>query len=177
MELTFLRHAESEYNHLGVFQGRLNCSLSRDGIMKTREKAKSFDSSLYDICFSSPLMRTLQTSRILVPDLPLICDDRIIERNLGDWQNTPITVEKLNYLNHFHITPPNGESIQEISSRVQEFIDFLREKYQDKRILVITHAGIIYALQTSLDLDITPLDNLETLTISLSSKRLLKNKL
>ncbi len=85
MELTFIRHAESEFNHLGVFQGRLNCSLSKDGIMQTREKAKSFDSSLYDICFSSPLIRTLQTSRILVPDLPLVCDDRIIERNLGDY--------------------------------------------------------------------------------------------
>ena len=165
MELTFIRHAESEFNHLGVFQGRLNCSLSKDGITQTREKAKSFDSSLYDICFSSPLIRTLQTSRILVPDLPLVCDDRIIERNLGDWQNT---------LNQLHITPPNGESMQEILSRVQEFIDFLREKYHDKRILVITHAGIIYALQVALGLDIKPIDNLEELTINLSSKRLLK---
>lgn len=174
MELTILRHAESEFNHLGVFQGRLNCSLSKDGIMQTREKVKNFDSSLYDICFSSPLIRTLQTSRILVPDLPIVCDNRIIERNLGDWQNTPITVEKLNFLNQFHLTPPNGESMQEILSRVQEFIDFLREKYYDKRILVITHAGIIYALQVALDLDIKPIDNLEELTINLSSKRLLK---
>ena len=62
----------------------------------------------------------------------------------------------------------------EILSRVQEFIDFLREKYHDKRILVITHAGIIYALQVALGLDIKPIDNLEELTINLSSKRLLK---
>ncbi len=64
--------------------------------------------------------------------------------------------------------------MQEILSRVQEFIDFLREKYHDKRILVITHAGIIYALQVALGLDIKPIDNLEELTINLSSKRLLK---
>lgn len=174
MELTFLRHAESEFNHLGIFQGRLNCNLSQKGINETIEKAKDFDSSIFDVCFSSPLIRTLQTTRILVPYLPTICDERIIERNLGDWQNTPITEEKLYLLNRMHQTPPNGESTQELIDRVQDFIDYLKANFFDKKVLVITHSGIIHATQMLLGLEVTQIDNLETLTVSFNAKRLIK---
>lgn len=175
MEVTFFRHGESEYNNLGIFQGRLNCRLSQRGLVKTKEKAKEFASSNYDVCFSSPLIRTLQTAQILVPNLPLICDNRIIERNLGDWQNTPITDEKLFLLNNLHVTPPNGESIIDIRNRVQSFLNFLNENYSNKKVLVITHAGIIYALQVALGLDVKSIDNLESLTIDYKCKTLIKN--
>ena len=174
MELTLLRHAESEYNQFGVFQGRIDCGLSKKGIAQTMEKAKCFDSTFYDICFSSPLIRTIQTAKILVPDMPLQFDARLIERNLGDWQNTPITDEKLFFLNNLHQTPPNGESSTDITTRVKEFIRYLSDNYADKRILIITHAGIVYALQMALGLELRQLDNLETITISLGSKKLIK---
>lgn len=176
MEVTLLRHGESEYNQLGILQGRIDCRLSENGITQTIKKAKEFNSSLYDICFSSPLTRTLQTAKILVPNLPIICDERIIERDLGDWQGTSITDEKLFLLNILHSTPPNGESTIEISKRAKNFIDFLNEKYEDKRVLVITHAGIIYAIQVALGLDVNPIENLETLTIKLGGKELIKEK-
>lgn len=174
MELTLLRHAESEYNNLGLFQGRLNSGLSKHGIKETMERAKDFDSSLFDVCFSSPLMRTLQTTEILVPDLPYLCDERLIERNLGDWQNTPITREKLYFLNQLYQTPPNGESIDSIMNRVQNFMDFLDEHYSDKRILVITHSGIISAIQMILGLETKEVDNLETFKVNFSRKRLVR---
>ena len=84
MKLYLLRHAESEYNRIGLLQGRIDCNLSDDGLKQTYEKAKVFDATKYDICFCSPLKRTLQTAQILAPNLKIICDDRIIERSLGD---------------------------------------------------------------------------------------------
>lgn len=59
MELTIIRHAQSEYNKKGLLQGRIDCNLSSDGIEQTKMKAKDFDSSNYDVCFSFPLKRTL----------------------------------------------------------------------------------------------------------------------
>lgn len=52
MELNLLRHAESEFNKIGLLQGRIDCNLSEEGIRKTKERAKNFDSNYYDICFS-----------------------------------------------------------------------------------------------------------------------------
>lgn len=170
MELTLLRHAQSEYNKKGLLQGRIDCNLSEEGIEQTKERAKNFDSSSYDICFSSPLKRTLQTAKILVPDLEIICDDRLIERSLGDWEDTPTSDEKVFLLN-MDSTPPNGESSVEITERIEEFIDFLKENYADKRVLIISHAGIVYALQKALGLEVKPIDNLATLTVNIDIKK------
>lgn len=35
MELTLLRHAESEYNKIGKLQGRIDCNLSKKGLEET----------------------------------------------------------------------------------------------------------------------------------------------
>lgn len=98
MEITLLRHAQSEYNKKGLLQGRIDCNLSCEGIKETEKRAKSFDSSNYDVCFSSPLKRTLQTAKILVPDLEIVCDDRLIERSLGDWEDTQLRMRRGFYL-------------------------------------------------------------------------------
>lgn len=98
MKLYLLRHAESEYNRIGLLQGRIDCNLSEEGLKQTCEKAKVFDAAKYDICFCSPLKRTLQTAQILAPNLKIICDDRIIERSLGDWEDTPTLMKRDFYL-------------------------------------------------------------------------------
>lgn len=167
MEITLLRHPQSEYNKKGLLQGRIDCDLSCEGIKQTEERAKSFDSLNYDVCFSSPLKRTLQTAQILVPDLEIICDDRLIERSLGDWEDTPTSDEKKFLLNNINSTPPNGESTTEITKRVEDFVEFLKANYSDKHILIISHAGIVYALQVALGLEVKPIDNLETLTVNI----------
>lgn len=170
MELTLLRHAQSEYNKKGLLQGRIDCNLSEEGIEQTKKRAQDFDSSNYDICFSSPLKRTLQTAQILVPDLEIICDDRLIERSLGDWEDTPTSDEKKFLLNNIDSTPPNGESTDEITKRVEDFVEYLKVNYSGKRVLVISHAGIVYALQVALGLEVKPINNLETLTINIENK-------
>jgi len=165
MQLTLLRHAESEYNQKRLLQGRIDCNLSQKGIKETINKARDFDSSKYDVCFCSPLKRTVRTAEILVPNLEIIKDERIIERSLGDWEDTPVSDEKTFLLNNINSTPPNGESTDEITTRINDFIDFLKKNYSNKRVLIIIHAGIVYATQVALGLKIKPIDNLEILTI------------
>lgn len=167
MELNLLRHAESEYNKMGLLQGRIDCSLSEEGIRKTKERAQTFNSNYYDVCFSSPLKRTLQTAKVLVPNLKIICDERIIERNLGDWENTPISDEKNFLLKNIENRPPNGELIYDVTKRVEEFISFLKENYKDKKILIVTHAGVIYAFQRVLNLKVASVNNLEIIKIKI----------
>lgn len=169
MKITLVRHAQSEYNQKGLLQGRIDCSLSSEGEKETMEVAKNFDGSKYDVCFASPLKRTLQTAKILVPNMEIICDDRLIERSLGDWEGTPKTDEKI-YLLNLDSTPPNGESDLEITKRLEDFIKYAKENYSDKHILVISHAGIVYALQKIFGLEVKPINNLETLTVDIEEK-------
>lgn len=165
MQLTILRHAESVYNEKRLLQGRIDCDLSEKGIKDTLNRTINFDSSKFDICFCSPLKRTVKTAEMLVPNIKIIKDNRIIERSLGDWEGSPVSDEKIFLLNNINSTPPNGESTIEITSRVNDFINYLKKNYSDKRLLIITHAGIVYALQVALGLEVKPINNLDTLTI------------
>ncbi len=165
MDITLIRHGESEYNRIGLLQGRIDCNLSEYGIKQTQEKAKIFDCSKFDLCFCSPLKRTRQAAEILVPQLKIIYDERIIERSLGDLESTPNSDEKQFLLKQIDSAPTNGESINDIQERVNDFINFLKENYSAKKILVITHAGVIYAIQRVLNLKVNTVKNLEEIKI------------
>lgn len=45
MNMTFIRHAESEYNRDGIWAGRADCSLTDKGIKATQELGKSINNS------------------------------------------------------------------------------------------------------------------------------------
>ena len=47
------------------------------------------------------------------------------------------------------------------------FIDFLKENYEGKKILVVTHAGVIYAFQRVLNLKVEGVNNLDIVKIKI----------
>lgn len=165
MKINLIRHAESTYNEKRLLQGQVDCDLSKKGLNDTKEKLKDFPSD-FDICFCSPLKRTRQTAEILVPYLNIIYDKRIIERGLGDWENTPNTDEK-QFLLHNRKTPPNGETFKEFGSRILEFLEMIKNNYKDEKILVITHGGVVYAIHRILGLKVKVIENLEMVTVEL----------
>lgn len=165
MKLNLIRHAESTYNEKGVLQGQIDCSLSKKGLNKTKEKAKNFSAD-FDICFCSPLERTKQTAEILVPYLNKIYDKRIIERGLGDWENTSNTDEK-QFLMHNKTVPPNGETFEDFDGRILEFLEMIKNNYSDKKVLIVTHGGVIYAIHRILGLKVKAIENLEMVTVEI----------
>lgn len=163
MKITLIRHAESVYNEKRLLQGQVDCELSKNGIKNTKEKSKNFPSD-FDICFCSPLKRTKQTAKILVPYLNKIYDKRITERGLGDWENILNTDEK-QFLIHNKIVPPNGETCEEFDSRILDFLMMIKNNYHNEKILIVTHGGVIYAIQRILGLKIRTIENLEMVTV------------
>ena len=165
--LTFIRHAKTEYNNNRKFQGQLDINLSEIGINETLEKSKDFPQD-FDLCFCSPLKRTKQTAEILVPYLKLNFDDRLKERNLGDWQGTEITDEKLEQLGG-NFVPPNGEKVSEMDKRVSEFLNMVNENYKHKNILVVTHSGVIHSVGRILSQERDSLEHLELIKFDMDS--------
>lgn len=165
MKITLIRHAESIYNEKKLLQGQMDCNLSQKGLKATKDKAKDFSSD-FTICFCSPLKRTKQTAEILVPHLNIIYDRRIMERGLGDWENTPNTDEKQFLMKH-RIVPPNGEIIEAFDNRILEFLEMIKNNYQTEKVLIVTHGGVIYAIHRILGLKVKAIENLEMVTIKI----------
>lgn len=165
MQITLIRHAESTYNEKKLLQGQIDCELSTKGLRDTKENSKNFPTD-FNVCYCSPLKRTKQTAEILVPYLNVIYDERLIERGLGDWENMPNTDER-QFLLKNKTVPPNGETFEALDNRISEFLEMIKSKYNNEKILIVTHGGIIYAIHRILGLKVKPIENLEMVTIEI----------
>ncbi len=91
----FVRHGETDWNKQKRFQGREDIPLNESGVRQARELGESYfkDKKILAI-FTSPLKRAVMTGEeiskacsksALNPEkIPVIVDNRLIERDLGD---------------------------------------------------------------------------------------------
>ena len=157
MKIYFVRHGQTDENFRGITLGnQADVSINAEGIRQVR--ALKLDND-FDIIFSSPLKRCLQTAQILNEILKkqLIIHPDLIERGKGTLEGK--TMQEIEEFTNGLInedffaknweadfSPYGGDSIEEVRTRVKRFINEMLEKYKDKKILVSTHMGVIKVL-------------------------------
>lgn len=89
MKVYIMRHGQTVWNAKGIIQGRRQGRLSKKGISQVEEQAKKFQNVNFDLIFTSPLMRTVQTTNIInkFHSCKVIRDDRLLEVDKGIWQD------------------------------------------------------------------------------------------
>lgn len=107
--------------------------------------------------YTSPLLRARSTAEAIAEgqDKSIQIDDRLTERNLGDWQGMPKALVRQKYPSafmngkmNFFYTPQNGEPYDIMVKRVA---DFLVEKYWECNDLVlVTHNGVFRVMKSLL---------------------------
>lgn len=143
-----VRHGQTDWNVVGRYQGRKDIELNQKGIEQARKIKEQLKDVDFDLIFSSPLKRAVETANIITENNNnLIKDDRLIERNNGDIEGKL----KSEILEEIDFNNPNesGHGIENINNfrkRIFDFFDYITNKYSEKNILVVTHAGVgIYA--------------------------------
>ena len=148
MKIYIIRHGETDMNAKGVMQGRMNSKLNESGIKLAYLTGQAMKGISFDCCISSSLDRAKETAEIILResenDIPFEIDDRVIEIDFGDMEGKRITEmgnEGLKfYFDPFHfIGFPNGETIQDVCGRTQEFLKELIAKDDGKTYLISTH--------------------------------------
>ena len=167
MQLIFIRHGITTFNELGLFQGQYDCELSDSGIRTAKEFNKK-NNVKYDYCYSSPLKRASATAKIITNNKNIIYDDRLMEICFGEFEKTKITEDKLYRYDTGINFPIGAETKKEVEKRVSDFLNYLKNKYSnDKIILIITHGGIIRAVQRIYNLEDILVNNLEVFKINI----------
>ncbi len=150
IELHIVRHGQDEKNKLG---GWSDNHLTDEGINQINNLKDEIDDN-YDLFISSDLTRCVETSNIINEKLnmDIIYDSNYREVNNGDLKN--LTLEEFNnkypglYFSSLDMDEkyPNGESPNDFYNRVSKaFIDLL-ENNRGKKILLVTHGGVITVL-------------------------------
>jgi len=85
-----------------------------------------------------------------VNNIPVIYDDRLMEREGG--KLTLTTIEPEYYINEYYNSYSTKhieglETLPELFKRVHSFLDELKEKYKDKKVLLVTHNRVARAIQ------------------------------
>lgn len=162
MEITFVRHGETDLNKENRIQGSAtNYPLNEAGEAYARKAAAAFDPEAYDVVFVSPLTRAKQTAEIFTKGKQdLIVDSRITEFDFGEWdgaliselkQAHPDAFDEWNKVNERYLQyAPSGESFEHLAERCQDFLNEVIAKNPDGKVLAICHGSLIRMLAACL---------------------------
>ena len=158
-KIWFVRHAQSEYNKQHLFTGWHDPQLTEKGMAAATNLKTEFSDIAFDHVFSSPLQRASTTAISIIGDsIEIKYDDRLKERSYGDWSGLNKTNVRdevgdeafLSARRGWDTSPPNGESLKDVSLRVTSFINSLPLA---GNILVVSHGNTIRAISVILGIN------------------------
>jgi len=161
--LLLARHGESEWNAEGRWQGRADPPLTPLGRKQAMLAVDSLGS--VDAIVSSTLQRAYETALIISEGLgvgPVVAEPDLMERDAGEWQGlTRAEIEAAwpGYLEN-HQRPPSYEHDEPLVERVLAALERVFESVPGDDLLVITHGGVINALERHLGLEWQRVPNL-----------------
>ena len=153
-ELLLLRHAESTWNALGLWQGQGDPPLSDAGRRQAEAAAQRVRRLAPALAVASDLIRARETARIVSGAADVRIDPRWREWDVGVWSGLPREQIRARWPELYRavrsgegeVTPPGGESRSAFMARVRAAVDELIESHPGKRLLVVTHRGVILSL-------------------------------
>ena len=149
MKLYEVRQGETLENANNCLVGRLNSSLTEEGINQAKKVSEYFKNKNIDLIVSSPLDRCKQTSEIISDNkIPIIYSDSLLGRDHGEFTGKP--KESINFDEYWNynknIKYERAESVKDLYNRVAKLVEDIKEKYYDKNVIIVTHSGIMRVL-------------------------------
>ena len=165
MKLYLIRHGETDWNIVKRLQGATDISLNENGEALAKLTAEGMKDIAFDVIYTSPLKRAYRTAEIMKNgrNIPLIKEERIREICFGDYEglvskSEGYSIPDPDFKFFFtktdcYKTPPNGEPIEELLGRTNDFLEELktREDLQDKTILISSHGAAVRALLSNIE--------------------------
>ncbi len=154
-----MRHGESVLNTTWT----LNCKagvdngLTEKGKTQVEDALASLNNTQIDLIYHSPLQRTTETAQRVqeslgLPTEALIADDRLREMEFGIFEGKEVNDYEAffgNGYNRLVMRPEGGESWIDVKKRAGEFIYELERKHHGKRILIVSHNGVLQMIQAA----------------------------
>ncbi len=159
VELTLVRHGETDLNKEGLIQGSdVDMSLNATGKAQAKKAGEKLKDQTFDVILSSDLKRAKETASIIAKELGMDTTGSFPifnERKAGEWSGKPVEDilakhrpkgSKIRSSMFLRATPKNGESFDQLIARAHKAHDWLLKEYAGKKVLLIAHGGFNRAL-------------------------------
>ncbi len=156
IKITYFCHGTTVDNQNEISSGWSDAPLSELGIkqsvdLKDQIKNKYKDEK-FDIVFCSDLQRAHNSAKLTFEgELEIIPDARLRECNYGKLNGGPSsTVEPMQEDECIYEKFPEGESYEDVKNRINDFLKFLKENYDGKHVVLVSHKAPQLALEVLL---------------------------
>jgi len=161
--ILLLRHGQSEWNAEGRWQGQSDIALTDLG--RQQAFAASQRLGVVDAIVCSDLRRASDTAQILSEQLgvgPVVVEPLFRERDAGEWSGlTTAQIEQgwPGYLAERR-RPERFESEADALARLVAGLDAVHREFGGGEVIVVTHGGLVHALEGDHGLEFDRLPNL-----------------
>jgi alpha-ribazole phosphatase len=149
MRVILVRHGQTDWNENGVFRGRIDVGLNKNGIKQAELVGEALRQVALDAIYSSPLSRAMDTAAAIAMQhgLEVNIHKAFNDMNFGDWQGlTRPDVEK-QYPDQFQIwltAPqkariPKGETLTQVRRRLLSGLASLHKLYSEDTVVIVSH--------------------------------------
>ena len=150
-----LRHGQTEHTPERRYSGRNDLPLSRTGRAEAAAAAERAKALGVDVVVASPLRRTRETAEIVAGalGLPVVLDEDLVELDFGDLEGLtfdearakhPLAARR--FLDDVTVAAPGGESIADVSNRVERARRRILSQHAGRTVLVVSHVTPIKLL-------------------------------
>lgn len=135
-----VRHGETDWNRTHRFQGRIDVPLNQEGKNQAHALAKTLKDKPLIAIYSSPLLRAMDTARLIKEfhsSIPLFEEEGLNEMDLGEFDGMEASYWSSQYQDFYknwRSTPaflrmPGGESLQEVQIRAIDTLERITKRY------------------------------------------------
>lgn len=159
MKIYFIRHGETVWNTLRIFQGSSNSPLTEKGREQAKKLGEKLKNTEFTNFYSSPLGRTIETSKLIIGNRNIEIEfiDEFKEISVGEMEGVPREEFERKYPEQFHNfffnpkdydpTPYGGETFPQLIERVERGLKKITDKHKaDEVIAVVSHGMTLKVL-------------------------------
>ncbi len=155
-QLYLVRHAQTDWNVEGRYQGQADLPLNATGRAQAAELSQELSGLAFTAAYSSDLRRARETAEILAAPrgLRVQLDRRLREISLGVWEGQLATdipslypaewAERLR--DPLNARAPGGESVAEVARRTAEAATAIARAHPADLVLVVSHGVALATL-------------------------------
>ena len=155
--IALLRHGKTVWNEEGRIQGRRNSPLSDKGAKQVHDWGKFIGQFTIDHIIASDLGRVKETVAIVQQycnPVSVEWTESLREQSWGEWEGRSFSELKKEQPEElatqiragWDFRPPGGESRTEVLQRAMPVIQNITQQHSGKRVLVVSHEGIVKSL-------------------------------
>jgi len=148
VQIIFEAHGTTFDNEAHIASGHNDVALSPLGEQQSREMGERYKDDYFDAIFCSDLQRSYKSAEIGFGNkYPIIKDSRLRECNYGEFTQKPSDIVEIEKLKRISIPFPCGESYEQTTLRIKNFLSDLLKDYKNKKVLIIGHRATQYGLE------------------------------